>query len=115
MHLHWLLAHFIGDFLLQNDWMAREKKKNDLACSAHVVAYMVPFFFCGFVWWQLLLIAAQHYAIDRSNFVYWFMGVTGRKQFREAPFAPWSLVITDNLLHIIWIVLLVWLPEVVGR
>lgn len=28
MNLPYILAHFIGDFLLQNDWMAVGKKKS---------------------------------------------------------------------------------------
>lgn len=110
--MHWIYAHFIGDYLLQIDWMAQNKKKNDLACAAHVAAYMVPFFFCGFNWWQMLLIAGQHYLLDRTGFVEWFMAVKGSKAFRDGPYAPWSTVITDNILHILWIAIVAWLPKV---
>jgi hypothetical protein len=27
LNLPWILAHLIGDYLLQNDWMAENKKK----------------------------------------------------------------------------------------
>ena len=110
--MHWIYAHLIGDYLLQNDWMAQNKKKKDLACIAHVAAYMVPFLFCGFNGWQLLLIASQHYALDRTDFVGWFMAVKGSKAFRDGPYAPWSSVITDNILHILWIAIVAWLPEI---
>jgi hypothetical protein len=36
----WILAHFIGDYLLQNDWMAQNKKKSNLACTIHVGLYI---------------------------------------------------------------------------
>jgi hypothetical protein len=108
--MHWIFAHFIGDYLIQTDWMAQNKKKSDFACIVHVVTYMVPFLLCGFAWWQLLLIAAQHYLIDRTGFVRWFMEVKGTKQFRDGPHAPWSSVINDNLLHILWIAFVAWLP-----
>jgi hypothetical protein len=110
--MHWIYAHLIGDYLLQNDWMAQNKKKKDLACIAHVAAYMVPFLFCGFNWWQMLLIASQHYALDRTDFVAWFMAIKGSKAFRDGHYAPWSSVITDNILHILWIAIVAWLPEV---
>lgn len=25
--MHWIFAHLIGDYLIQNDWMALHKKK----------------------------------------------------------------------------------------
>jgi hypothetical protein len=34
-----LVTHFIGDFVLQTDWMAQNKSKNWEALSAHVQAY----------------------------------------------------------------------------
>jgi hypothetical protein len=93
--------------------MARNKKKSDLACTIHVATYMVAFLLCGFNWWQMLLIAAQHYAIDRTNFVSWFMEIKRSKQFRDGSHAPWSMVVTDNILHILWIALVAWLPSVI--
>lgn len=100
--MNWLIAHLIGDYLLQNDWMAMNKKTSDWACFVHVVLYMIPFLFCGFVWWQLLLIAVQHYALDRTNFVVNFMKWKGSGDFAKN-MAPWSIIITDNVLHIVWI------------
>lgn len=38
-----IVAHFIGDFILQSNWMALNKSKNWGALSIHVLAYMVPF------------------------------------------------------------------------
>jgi len=34
-----LIIHFIGDFLLQSDWMALNKSKSWLALSAHCYVY----------------------------------------------------------------------------
>lgn len=31
-----LVAHAVGDYLLQSDWMATEKVKRSVACLAHV-------------------------------------------------------------------------------
>jgi hypothetical protein len=107
-----ILAHFIGDFILQNDKMASNKKKSSLWCGIHVVCYMLPFLLCGLAWWQLLLIAAQHFAIDRTGFVLWFMKVKGQASFASGPCSPWSVIVVDNILHILWIAFIVWLPEV---
>ena len=36
-----LVAHLVGDFFLQDDWMAQNKSKSWKALSAHVVSYGV--------------------------------------------------------------------------
>ncbi len=38
-----IVLHFIGDFLLQSDWMATNKSKRWDALAWHVCAYCVPF------------------------------------------------------------------------
>jgi len=113
--VHWIYAHFLGDYIFQNDWMAQNKKRSSWICSIHVVCYIVPFLLCGLAWWQLLLIAAQHFLIDRWNFVMWFMCLKGQKLFATGPCSPWSLIVMDNLLHIFWIAFVVWIPSVWPR
>ena len=105
--MHWIYAHLIGDYLLQNDWMASGKKKNSWICTVHIVTYMLPFLFCGFSWLQLLLIAVQHWIQDRTNIVVYFMQVAGKKEFTQSPMAPWSIIVVDNIFHILWIALVV--------
>lgn len=117
----YIWAHFIGDFLLQTDWQAAGKKKSSWVCLVHILMYMIPFLFlgtwvsivnnqiqgelvfCDTAWWKLLLIAAQHFIQDRTNFVKWLMVVKGSGKFAEPPVAPWSIVLTDNLIHLMWI------------
>ena len=73
---------------------------------------MIPFLFCNLVWWQLLAIAVQHYAIDRTQFVVWFMRVKGQESFSTGICFPWSQIVIDNILHILWMAFIVWLPEI---
>lgn len=112
-----LVCHLIGDYVLQTDWMAQNKKspgnKGELAAFTHTVFYMLPFLtFClvsdsvsnmnlHLSPLQLVLIALQHFLQDRTNFVVWFMKVKGSGQFVK-DLAPWSIIVTDNVLHIIW-------------
>lgn len=105
--MHWIYAHLIGDYLIQNDWMALNKKKSNLHCTIHVLTYMIPFLFCQLTALQLILIAIQHWIIDRSNFVVWFMKVKGSEKFATGPCFPWSQIIVDNILHILWMALVV--------
>jgi hypothetical protein len=109
--MHWIIAHLIGDFLLQTHEVAIKKKQSSIFCSIHVAWYMIPFFLCGLMWWQMLLIAIQHFLQDRTNFVVWFMKVKGSAGFTEPPMAPWSIIVTDNILHILWIAFVVWIPD----
>ena len=103
--MHWIYAHLIGDYLIQNDWMAQHKKDSSFRCAVHVLTYIIPFLFCGMTWWQLSLIAVQHYAIDRTHFVEWLMRVKGSEKFATGVCFPWSIIVVDNVLHILFIAL----------
>lgn len=103
--MHWIYAHLIGDYILQNDWMALNKKSDPWVCLSHVLAYMIPFYFCGLEWWQVGLIAGQHFIQDHTSFVVWLMKVKGSEKFSTGPCAPWSIIVTDNIIHILWIAL----------
>ncbi|NIA19527.1 MAG: DUF3307 domain-containing protein [Xanthomonadaceae bacterium] len=98
-----LTAHLFGDFVIQTDWMANNKKNSSWACGIHVGTYMLPFLVCGLHWWQLALIAVQHFAQDRSGFITWFLQTTGKREMTEAPMAPWSIIVVDNSFHLAWI------------
>lgn len=108
-----LIFHLIGDYIIQNDWMALNKKKRslkgELACQIHCITYSLPFLFIG-SWQAVLAIYISHYIIDRTNLVAWFIayrnGVGDIVNFgfsHERPFAIsiWLFIITDNIFHII--------------
>jgi hypothetical protein len=98
--LPWIYAHLIGDYLLQNDWMALNKKKNSWICLVHILTYMIPFIFTSINPLGLLLIAVQHYIQDRTYIIAWFCRVTGKFQPEISRF--WGHVIVDNVVHILW-------------
>lgn len=102
----WILAHFLGDFIIQNDWIAAHKKTNSFACLIHVLTYLIPFLFCDFTVFQLFLIGIQHFFQDRTKFVEYFMDLKGSAAFRKN-LGPWSVIVTDNILHVAWIQLVV--------
>lgn len=107
--MHWIYAHLIGDYILQNDFMALNKKKSWKHCAWHVLIYMFPFFLCDISWLAFSLIAIQHYIVDKTGFVKWFMEIKGSKEFANGILAPWSIIVMDNIIHILWIALVVWL------
>lgn len=101
--INYILAHFIGDFLLQNDWMATGKKKSSLICSIHVAFYMIPFALVEVTWLQFLLIAIQHWIQDRSRFVGWWCKLIGSFQSElRTGGLPWGHFIVDQVFHFIW-------------
>lgn len=102
-HLPYILAHFIGDFLLQNDWLAVNKKRSNVACTVHVLLYMVPFVFVEATPLQYVLIATQHWAQDRSAFVAWYCRFTRSFQDElKQSGIPWGHVMVDQVFHILW-------------
>ena len=100
--MNWIIAHLIGDYIFQNDWMAAGKKKNSWICLVHIITYLLPFLLCGLSVWQIALIGIQHFAQDRTSFIVWFMKHKGQAQFASPPRAPWSIILTDNIVHILW-------------
>lgn len=103
-----IVGHLVGDYLLQNDWMALNKKKptatGELACCIHCAIWTISVtafagwatpLICGFLW-------LAHYAQDRTNVVLWWMTKVNRQpQFASGPCAPWSIIVVDNVWHIV--------------
>lgn len=60
-----LLAHLIGDYWLQSDWMAQNKAKNWWAALSHVFLYTLPFAALTQQPAALVVILLTHLLIDR--------------------------------------------------
>lgn len=60
-----LIAHLIGDYILQSDWMANSKTTKSFACLCHVLTYAIPFLFLNPSWTALAVIVGTHFVIDR--------------------------------------------------
>jgi hypothetical protein len=112
-----LLAHVVGDYFLQSDWMATNKKDRFLPCFVHVVTYIVPFLLLTTSAGALALIAGTHFAIDHWNlarYPVWaknkILGgapswkecsVTGMNPDRPLWLSVWLTIIVDNTAHIV--------------
>ena len=112
-----LLAHAVGDYILQSDWMANEKTKRSTAALAHVVAYALPFLFLRPSLAALAVIVGTHFVIDHwrlARFVCWLKNAPwpGAKPWRDCtatgypPDRPpwmsaWLLIIADNVMHVV--------------
>ena len=124
-----LVAHAVGDYVLQSDWMANEKTKKSVAALAHVLTYVLPFLFLTQSVPALAVIVSTHFIIDRwrlaryicwaKNFLaprftlnttttgqlWWYPWAqcsgTGYAPDKPAWMAVWLMIITDNVLHVI--------------
>lgn len=100
--MNWLIAHLIGDYLLQNDWMALNKKTRHLPCLVHCTLYsLIVFALTLWPWWAIGMVFAAHYAQDHTNIVLRWMKFIGQKQFATGPCSPWSIIVVDNVLHLV--------------
>ena len=57
----------------------------------------------------MLLIGIQHFTQDRTGFIIWLMKIKGSEEFAKPPMAPWSIIVTDNIMHVLFIALVVYL------
>ncbi len=57
-----LTAHFVGDFILQSNWMAINKSKDWTALTCHVTVYSLCFLFWGVPF--ALVTGALHWLTD---------------------------------------------------
>lgn len=69
-----LIAHAVGDYLLQSHWMATEKVKRASAAAVHAVCYTLPFLFLTRSPAAFGVICGTHFVIDRwrlARYVCW--------------------------------------------
>ena len=103
-----LVGHLIGDYLLQNDWMALNKKASTFHCAVHGLIWTACVVACA-GWWSWPVAAvlfATHFAQDRTAVIRWYMAGVGQEKFATGPCSPWSIIVVDNVWHIatIWAV-----------
>lgn len=114
-----LIAHAVGDYILQSDWMANEKTKKSIAAVAHALCYSLPFLLFRPSLPAFAVIAGTHFLIDRwrlarfvvyaKNFIgprlWWYpwekCAATGYSSERPPWLSVWLLIIADNVLHVL--------------
>lgn len=90
-----LIAHFIGDFLLQTDEQAKGKSSSNLCLTQHLLTYIIPFTLLGFIipisFAFLIVTFVTHFVTDyissritkklwNEGEVHWFFAVVGADQ-----------------------------------
>lgn len=118
-YLAWLvLAHFAGDYLIQNDWMATQKTARWWPAVVHAITYGIPFVFLVPSVWAWLVIVGTHAVIDRyrlARHVIWVKNqlapaghrsawadcrTTGYPAEMPVWLATWLMIVADNTIHL---------------
>lgn len=112
-----IVAHLVGDYILQSHWMATEKTKSGFAATVHAFCYTLPFALIASPI-ALILIFVTHFFVDRfrlARFVVWLkngpwqpLTATGYQENVPAWLSVWLLIIADNTIHIICNGLAIW-------
>ncbi len=104
-----LLAHLVGDYVLQSYWMAKNKKSKLWVSAIHAAVYTLPFLFLTLNPYSLLIIFATHAIIDRYTGIVIFLSRLRNLHFKgngypkDVPvwLASLLIIILDNTLHLI--------------
>jgi hypothetical protein len=112
-----LVAHAVGDYLLQSEWMAVEKTKRSVAALVHCVFYLLPFLFITQNPYTLAVMGGTHFVIDRWHLARYVAWLKNRPWPGSAPWyecsktgfhpdtqpwlAGWLVIIIDNVMHIL--------------
>ena len=112
-----IVGHLVGDYLLQNDWMANNKKLKDGATACCVHAWLWTLAVCAFTgWWTwpcVSVLFLTHFFQDRTQVIPWFMRTIGQNRFMKCDdfdltdmrvipgLGPWSIIVVDNVWHIV--------------
>jgi hypothetical protein len=113
-----LLAHLVGDYLLQSHWMATEKTKRWWPAVVHALTYGLPFLLVTRSPLALAVIVGTHAVIDRyrlARHLVWAKNqlapashrpswadarATGYPSDTPPWLAVWLLIIADNTVHL---------------
>lgn len=114
-----LVAHLVGDYLLQSDWMAQNKGRGTWVALTHAMFYGLPFLLLTQSPLAIFAVVSTHAVIDhyrlaryvvfaknfiapRSEWPKWNeCKETGYHQDRPAWLNVWLLIIADNTMHIL--------------
>lgn len=114
--MDWFIGHIVGDYLLQNDFMAMNKKESSmkgwLALHLHCALYTLAV--CGFTgWWSLYAVLAvylSHIVLDGTYLAVHYMRLIGSfKRIIQVPGHSDTLlayICVDNTMHLLFLYLI---------
>lgn len=102
-----LMGHLVGDFLLQTNWMAKNKASNLVALIIHSFVYTLVIFVTAqvfiptFTIWASLLIFVAHCMLDYRQLTLWWL-----RQVMQVPKGEdqWIIFVVDQIFHLLVLV-----------
>lgn len=98
-----IVGHLVGDYLIQNDWMANNKKTSSFVCAVHCLLWSLSV--CVFAGWisgtAFALLFCTHFVQDRTTVIRQWMTLVGQDGFATGPCSPWSIIVVDNVWHLV--------------
>lgn len=88
-----LLAHAVGDYILQSHWMATYKTKQHFAAGVHAFCYSIPFLFLQPSLFALAVIIGTHFLIDRYRLARYLVWAKNHL----APFDTFETVLVPSM------------------
>lgn len=105
--MNYFIGHLVGDYLVQNDWMALNKKLSTLHCLVHVTLYTLSIWaFTHWPLWAIGIVFVTHFIQDRTTIINKWMLLVGQARFAQPPMAPWSVIVVDNVWHLVTLYML---------
>lgn len=111
-----LILHLFGDYILQTDWMAKNKTRLIWIATLHAAVYSTPFLLLSPSMAAIAVMFATHVVVDRyrlARFVVFAKNKvtepglqwadcchTGFHKDTPIWLATWLLIIVDNAIHI---------------
>ena len=98
----WLfIGHLVGDFLLQNRWMANEKAANITPLLTHAIIYTLSVsafaqFSGGISLTASLIILLSHALLDRRGFTNYWLRVVNKSED-----LLWLNIVSDQCWHLL--------------
>lgn len=114
-----LVAHAVGDYVLQSDWMAQDKTKSPYVALIHALVYSLPFNLLTQSPAALAVIISTHAIIDHYRLARYVVFAknfiappsrwpkwsecrgTGYHESMPPWMAVWLMILVDNLMHVL--------------
>lgn len=115
-----VVAHLVGDYLIQTEWMVARKTKNLYVAILHALSYSLPFLFFTHSWLAMFVIIWTHSVIDRLSLARYICAwKNGRRvpttrsglteptheaittdSVKQLAINAWIFILIDNMMHI---------------
>jgi hypothetical protein len=103
-----LICHLIGDYVLQTNWMARNKHEKLGVAAVHAFTYILPFVLITRSWPALSIIFVTHTLIDHFRLARhlirlrnWCWTDDGFPSETPSHVAQGISIVVDNTLHLL--------------